>query len=255
MAASWSIWATEIANAMPPTLRLLSTVVLAVSLAACGGGNDPPAARAGSGDTTNDPLPAPARASGAGVTGMPGEPGPNPIGVPDDATAEPAVVLDESGGPVPVDGVEPPPDGLPVGPAAPPMDTGALPPASVDGQGPQEAVAVVRDYYAAINAGSFGRAYALWADGGRASGRSPQQFADGFAQTADMSVEVMPPGRVEAAAGSRRIEVPVAVTATRRDGGQLRYVGAYLLQRAVDGASPEQRAWRIVSADLREVRP
>ncbi|MGH8078899.1 MAG: hypothetical protein ACREPE_16495, partial [Lysobacter sp.] len=93
-------------------------------------------------------------------------------------------------------------------------------------------------------------------DGGRATGQSPQQFANGFADTSGVSVEVMAPGRVDAAAGSRHIEVPVALTATQDDGSQRKYVGAYMLRRAVvDGATPEQRSWRIASADLREVQP
>jgi hypothetical protein len=120
----------------------------------------------------------------------------------------------------------------------------------------EDAVAVVRDYYGAINSGDFGRAYALWSDGGNASGQSPQQFAAGFADTTGISVEMQPPGNVRAAAGSRYVEVPVAVVATQRDGSQRRFVGAYTLRRSVaDGATPEQRAWRIGSADIREVQP
>ena len=66
----------------------------------------------------------------------------------------------------------------------------------------------------------------------------------------------MAPGRIGAAAGSRFIEVPVAVSATRDDGSVHKYVGNYTLRRAVvDGATPEQRTWRIASADLREVQP
>ncbi len=120
----------------------------------------------------------------------------------------------------------------------------------------QEAIGLVRDYYAAINAQNYAQAFAMWSDGGRATGQSPQQFASGFARTNGVSVEVMAPGRIGAAAGSRYIEVPVALTATLADGSQRRYVGAYTLRRAVvDGATPEQRAWRIASADLRELQP
>ena len=119
---------------------------------------------------------------------------------------------------------------------------------------PQDAVAVVREYYAAINERNFGRAYALWSDSGRASGQSPQQFASGFDNTIGVSVEILAPSRIDAAAGSRFIEVPVAFTATEKDGRQRRFVGAYTLRRGVvDGATAEQRAWRIASADLREV--
>ena len=60
---------------------------------------------------------------------------------------------------------------------------------------------------------------------------------------------------MEGAAGSRYVEIPVAVTARHEDGSLRRYAGSYTLRRAVvDGAGAEQRAWRIASAALQEVR-
>jgi hypothetical protein len=56
---------------------------------------------------------------------------------------------------------------------------------------------------------------------------------------------------MDAAAGSRYVRVPVTVTRTLRDGGTVRSNGMVTLRRSVvDGATPEQRAWRIASADL-----
>ncbi|MBA3487878.1 MAG: hypothetical protein H0T88_11945 [Lysobacter sp.] len=125
-----------------------------------------------------------------------------------------------------------------------------------DEPGASEAAAVVVQYYAALDNGDFAQAFRLWSDGGAASGRSPQQFADSFSGTASRTVEILEPGRINAAAGSRYIEVPVAIQESRRDGSVLRQVGTYTLRRAVaDGADAERRAWRISSADLREVRP
>jgi hypothetical protein len=67
---------------------------------------------------------------------------------------------------------------------------------------------------------------------------------------------VSAPGAIDAAAGSRFITIPVAITATRSDGSVHRFDGTYTLRRAVvDGATAEQRAWRIASADLRELQP
>ncbi|ATE71038.1 hypothetical protein [Lysobacter capsici] len=201
-------------------------------------------------------LPTPEGASRGGVTGMPDRPGPGQIGLPEvDPNAPPA--LDENGNPIaPVEPTDP--AALPVDgtlPIAAPADPNA-PPATPAEPSAEDAVAVIRDYYAAINGKNFERAYALWSDGGRASGQTPQQFADGFAETAGVSVEVMPPGRTDAGAGQRYIEVPVAIASTQRDGSQHKYVGAYTLRRAVvDGASDAQRAWRIGSADIREVKP
>src|SRR3546814_8300855 len=79
---------------------------------------------------------------------------------------------------------------------------------------PQDAVAGIGDYYAAIDAGSYVRAYALWSDGGRASKQTPQQFADGFADTAQVVATLGEPGRVDPGAGQRYIQIPVGITAT-----------------------------------------
>ncbi|MGH8085725.1 MAG: hypothetical protein ACREPV_10670 [Lysobacter sp.] len=202
---------------------------------------------------SDETLPAPER-DGGSVTGMPGRPGPGQVGpprppasnVPTETAIDSEGNLVDPGGRGSIEDANLPP--VPGGPTAP----APLP----DGPGADEAVAVVRAYYEAINAGSYGRAYTLWSDGGNASGQSPQQFADGFDDTSEVAVEFMAPGRIDAAAGSRYIEVPVALRATRDDGSVHHYVGAYTLRRAVvDGASEEQRAWRIAAADIREVQP
>jgi len=222
-------------------------------------------ARDGTQVSDQEALPAPERTGGS-VTGMPGARDPRdtlaPAPVAIAADAEPR--FDDDGNPLPVPGLPLDPAGLPL----PDMDPGDLPASSAtppsapaaptvpaEGPGPAEAVAVLKAYYESINAGSYGRAYSLWSGGGSASGQSPQQFADGFADTAGVTVEIMSPGNVGAAAGSRYIEVPVAVSATRSDGSVRKYVGHYTLRRAVvDGASAEQQSWRIASADIREVQ-
>ncbi|WP_223619929.1 hypothetical protein [Lysobacter sp. ESA13C] len=236
--------------------RFLAVPALALALsallAACGGKDRPADGTAAGADPQS--LPAPAGAGAAGVTGMPSAPGPGQVGAPvEGSTAGP--LFDENGDPIPgsdagtpaagIDGTLPPPESG--------TETGT-PPLAAEPT-PEDAVAVVRDYYAAINGGNFARAHALWSDGGNASGQNAQQFANGFAETTGVSVEVLAPGRVDAGAGQRYVEVPVAITATQLDGSQRKYVGAYTLRRSVvDGASDEQRAWRIGSADIREVR-
>jgi hypothetical protein len=121
---------------------------------------------------------------------------------------------------------------------------------------PADAVAVVREYYRAIDSLDYAHAWSLWSDGGRSSGQTLQQFADGFANTAHVVIDTGAPGAMEAAAGSRFIQVPVTIEATTRDGGTQRYSGTYTLRRAmVNGATPEQRAWRIASASLRPMQP
>lgn len=227
-------------------------LALSLLLAACGG-KDQPADGAAAGDAGQS-LPAPAGAGRGGVTGMPAIPGPGQVGAPVEGNPV-APLFDENGNPIPgsdagtpatgIDGTLPTPE---IG-----TDTG-VPPLAAEPT-PEDAVALVRDYYTAINGGNYAHAHALWSDGGNASGQNAQQFANGFAETAGVSVEVLAPGRVDAGAGQRYIEVPVAITATQRDGSQRKYVGAYTLRRSVvDGASEEQRAWRIGSADIREVK-
>ena len=140
--------------------------------------------------------------------------------------------------------------GAPGAIAPAPAATGAAAP---DSGSPEAAVAVIRDYYVAIAAGDYARAYRYWAGGGEASGQTFEEFRRGLAGTASVRVEVGEPGRIEGAAGSRYIRIPVEVHATTRDGAAQCFQGSYTLRRAVvTGATEEQRRWRIYSAELRE---
>jgi hypothetical protein len=223
-------------------------VCTALMLAACGDNNNK-APDNGSVTANGDiALPQPV-ATGGSITGMPDKPGPGLAGavtgslattLPADATVtnDGGVVALSAGGNAPA-------------PASAETTTEMSP---AEEPNPQEAVAVVRDYYAAIDDHNYAHAWALWSDGGHASGQTPQQFADGFANTTKVAVQIEVPGRVDAAAGSRYIEVPVAIDATQRDGSVRSYAGSYTMRRAmVDGATADQRAWRIASAKLHEV--
>lgn len=221
-----------------------AALAVAFALVCALGACDRDAARAdaeASGHAADGPLPQPQQNAG-GVTGLSGEPGPGNIPL---------------GGeqPLPEAGIEesallPLEDNPETGLTGVPGETAVAGPEPT----PEEASAVIRTYYAAINAVDYARAYALWSDGGRASGQSPEQFAAGFGDTAVVMVDIGAPGAVEAAAGSRFIEVPVSLRAQQTDGSSRRFEGRYVLRRAmVDGASDAQRAWRIASADLREV--
>jgi hypothetical protein len=231
--------------------RFAVLICVASLLAACGdkdrtGGN-------GAGDADEAALPAPEAGTGS-VTGMPDKPGPGQVAA---VTGEPPPTIVPGTEEPPIDLLNPETGLLPGGGEAAVADGSSVP---ADGAtqepSPEDAVAVLRDYYASINARSFARAYSLWSDGGRSSGQSPQQFADGYAETAGVTVQIATPGAIDAAAGSRFVTIPVAITATRRDGSVHRYDGTFTLRRAVvDGATDEQRAWRIHSADLRELQP
>lgn len=196
---------------------------------------------------TGDPEVAPGRQSqapalgdGPGALPSPGELGIDTLGV----------VPGQETGLNPETGLQADPDGDGPLTAPPAADAGAAEPT------PADAVSVIRDYYAAINAQQYPSAYALWSDGGNASRQTPGQFAQGFAQTRQVAVVVGAPGREDAGAGQRYIEIPVSVRATQADGSVRRFAGTYVLHRTVvDGATQDQRSWRIRSADLREVSP
>lgn len=240
--------------ATPRVAAVVSGLIAACLLAGCAG-KDADNGEPGSDASGLSELPVPEAGRG-GVTGMPALPGPGAIGAPGPTPElQPEPLLDGEGNPIATIAADPESaDGVAGDMSGGSADSGAQ--AFPGEPGVQDAVAVVREYYAAIDSSSFARAYRLWSDGGVAAGQSPQQFADSFAATAAHSVEFMTPGRIDAAAGARYVEIPVAVEVTRRDGVVQRFAGAYTLRRTVaDGASDEQRAWRIVSADLREVRP
>ncbi|HZV23818.1 MAG TPA: hypothetical protein VFF93_08620 [Luteimonas sp.] len=230
-----------------PSLLLFSGVLL---LCACGhksAGTDTADADA-TGTSADVALPKP-EATGHAVTGMPATPGPRPVGSALVAPAESttATEADAVAGDVAVDA-----GNAAVGDSGTAPDAAGVPAATAE-PGVQDAVAVIRDYYAAIEQHDYAHAWSLWSDGGRSSGQTAQQFADGFASTAHVVVQPGAPGRLDAAAGSRYIEVPVTVEAAQRDGSVRRYAGSYTLRRAVvDGATAEQRAWRIASANLHE---
>ncbi len=114
---------------------------------------------------------------------------------------------------------------------------------------------VLRQYYAAINAHDFARAYALWDGEGAASGQTLKQFIAGFDQTARSEIDIGEPSRLEAAAGSRYVKVPVLVRALTARGEEQRFEGTYTLRRSVvDDGSPNERRWRLYTAELTRAR-
>ena len=226
---------------MPITSKLLvlaCALTCAAAMSACGDRSANTGAQPGT-QAQDEALPKPDQPGGS-ITGMTSQPGPGEVPLtgepPRPVVAEPADQVDLFN----------PETGLLPGTAAPPDPSQPGVPTEPT---PQDAVAVIGEYYAAIDAGSYARAYALWSDGGRASKQTPQQFADGFADTEQVVATLGEPGRVDPGAGQRYIQVPVGITATASDGTVRRYAGTYTLHRTVvDGATAEQRAWRIYTA-------
>ncbi|RCJ40095.1 hypothetical protein A6770_38235 [Nostoc minutum NIES-26] len=116
----------------------------------------------------------------------------------------------------------------------------------------QQAVQVIHDYYNAIARQDYKQAYLAWDGDGSASKQSFEEFKQGFANTVSVNEEVGKPGRLEGAAGSLYIEIPVTITAVTTNGTPQRFNGSYKLRRVneVPGSTPQQRRWHIYSANI-----
>lgn len=116
----------------------------------------------------------------------------------------------------------------------------------------EDAVAVLDAYFSAIGTSDYETAYQLWRNGGEASGQTYDEFVEGFAETASISWEIGEPGRIDAGAGQRYIEIPVRVVARTTAGEEQAFEGSYVLHHTanIDGATPEQLTWHINSADI-----
>ncbi|MBP5976798.1 hypothetical protein HW132_29755 [Brasilonema sp. CT11] len=120
----------------------------------------------------------------------------------------------------------------------------------------REAVQVIRDYYSAIARRDYEQAYSAWERDGAASQQSFKQFKQGFANTRSITLKVGEPGRLDPAAGSLYIKIPVTVTAITRNGTPERFRGSYVLRRVnhVPGSTPDQRRWHLYSANIIQVK-
>ncbi|WP_380873491.1 hypothetical protein ACFB49_41810 [Sphingomonas sp. DBB INV C78] len=122
-------------------------------------------------------------------------------------------------------------------------------------QGPEShlgAHKVVVDYYALLADRRYADAWKLWADNGKASGQTADQFAASFANVTRYEPKVGGIGPMEGAAGSVFITVFVDVNGARTDGTPIHQKGWVSLRRVnnVPGATPEQLAWRITKVPI-----
>lgn len=126
-------------------------------------------------------------------------------------------------------------------------------PVPVDSVG--DPAAVVRAYYAAIRSHDFMKAYRMWETSGQRNARSFSQFEAGFDSTESVDAKPGEPGRIEGAAGSRYVTVPVEIDSRLRNGTRQRFSGTYTLRRVVvPGASTAERRWHLYAANIRQVR-
>lgn len=133
----------------------------------------------------------------------------------------------------------------PVPPLTPPGPDGT--------DSPQAAAKVVQSYYALIEQGRYREAWALWSDGGRASGMSADAFAASFDGLADYHAAVGAPGAAEGAAGSIYLTVPVRVYGRLASGESFSMAGPVTLRRVNDvpGSTEEQRRWHIAQSGVK----
>ena len=234
------------------TGNLLALLLLAACALLASGCKDDRAARDRDIDATGSEAALPKPEVGAGsVTGLPGAAAGGARAEAPVAAAEDPFDLGEDGTVIATEGDA---DDAGMEDVAAPGPAETTPAQPVAEPTADDAATVVRIYYGAIDAGEYERAYQLWSGGGRSTGQSAAEFAGGFASTTGVSVQTGTPGRIEGAAGSRYVTVPVTIQASHEDGSNHRYAGTYTLRRAVvDGASDDQRSWRIDSADLREL--
>lgn len=231
---------------MPGSSPRLLASLLALTLAACHHQDATQASAAnGAGpEGTDTALPKPASAGGP-VTGMPSKPGPGPVGPPSSEDEDLALATDattDANGEATV--TSPDESDATASTAAPTVANGDLSASSEPSV--DDAVAVVRGYYAALASHDAARAHAYWVQGTRPAA-APASDAD----TVSLSADVGAPGGLDAAAGSRYLKIPVTITRTLRDGSTARTSSVVTLRRSVvDGATPEQRAWRIAFVDV-----
>ena len=112
-----------------------------------------------------------------------------------------------------------------------------------------EIVDVVERYYRNLDTGNLRAAYDLLEDSpDRPSYRG---FAEQHQGRSDIRVMTRRPGRIEGAAGSRYVEVPVLVSFRKADGTREKMEVSHTLRKSVvDGASATQRSWRITSSKV-----
>ena len=123
--------------------------------------------------------------------------------------------------------------------------------------GAQGAANVVQTYYALLGEGKYRQAWALWDDGGKASGMSAPAFAASFDKYSEYHANIGAPGRIDAGAGQRHVTVPVQVYARLKQRAAPVYmIGSVTLHRSgnIDGATAAQTGWHIRSADIKTHR-
>lgn len=104
---------------------------------------------------------------------------------------------------------------------------------------------VLTSLYDAVNRQDYGRAYGYW----QGLTTTPEEFAQGYADTEQVLVAVIPPSFMGAAAGSVYAEIPTFLVATHQDGTLHPFQGCYITRRSNQGTEADA-SWWIYSGDV-----
>jgi heat shock protein HslJ len=109
-------------------------------------------------------------------------------------------------------------------------------------------VDLLASFYNAVNAREYDRAYRYW----ETPPSNLEDFAKGYAETANVQLIVQPPTILEGAAGSLYAEVPTVIVARHQDGGERAFAGCYVTRKSnLDPSDiPKQEVWRIYKASV-----
>lgn len=107
---------------------------------------------------------------------------------------------------------------------------------------------LLQGYYDLINRRELAAAYTYWANNGASSTQSFAQFAQGYAATRQVAIE-LGAGQAGGAAGSIYDDIPALIVATQADGSQQAFCGTYTLRR-LNVPPFDQFGWRIESAAI-----
>jgi len=113
------------------------------------------------------------------------------------------------------------------------------------------AVELLASLFNAVNLKEYGRAYGYWET---PPAPSLEQFAQGYADTADVLLAVSPPTVIEGAAGSMYTSIPTLLLATHTDGSRHVFLGCYVARRPNPAmVSPPDPGWSLYSATVHSV--
>lgn len=115
-------------------------------------------------------------------------------------------------------------------------------------KGAKGAVEVLSNYYDLLKTGRLDDASQLWSPPDATALRLSEQSLSDYQSR---EVDIGEPGRIEGAAGSLYISIPIQIDA-HKAGEDVHLSGEATLRRVNDvpGATPEQLSWRITRIDL-----